>query len=158
MTLTRRFFLIRALAVLPIALAAGTWFDRPVQAFAGVITIPARTYQPLERFETPSFTIPATVNEASVALNLSAAQIHDPATDVMGIIEWAPAGTPDNSPLWSHLASVRVVGNPLSRVGTPFIAITPDTMALLHDNLVRGVVVNSSETTPITFPATVTFS
>lgn len=121
------------------------------------IPVPSRVYAAGERFTSSSVTVPQTVIEASVALNITDAQLKDSATDIEAIIEWAPAGTADDSPDWSQLASGRVIGNPSNRSGTPYVAITPDAMENLHGNLVRGAIVNRSATA-ITFPATVTFS
>jgi hypothetical protein len=119
------------------------------------IQIPSRTYAAGERFVSQAVTIPTTVVEASVTLNLSTAQLQSPATNVQGIIEWAPAGTPDSSSVWRELASTALVGNPANRAGLlPKIAITPEAMSQLRGNLTRGVVVNRAAT-PITFAATV---
>jgi hypothetical protein len=122
------------------------------------IPIPSRTYAAAERFQTIAVTVPTTVVEASVTLNLSTAQLQSPVTDVEGIIEWAPAGTSDGSPLWSVLASTRLIGHALNRAGlVPRIAITPAAMSQLQGQLVRAAIVNRAASS-ITFAATGVFS
>lgn len=118
-------------------------------------TLASHTYAPGERATTASVTIPVTLTQARVTLNLTTAQLQDPATDVMGQLEWAPAGTPDVSPLWSLLGSTRLQGNPLNRAGLlPYIDVSATTIRQQQGHLVRGWVQNNGAA-PITFDATV---
>lgn len=118
------------------------------------IPVPSRTYAAGERFVTQSVTVPPIVTEARVTLNLTTAQLQNPATNVQGIIEWAPAG----STAWRELASTTLVGKPANRAGLlPTIQITPAAMQQLQGHLVRGVVWNKAATT-ITFDGTVVFT
>lgn len=115
----------------------------------------ARTYAPGETFTSSAVTIPDSVVEARITLNISVAQALDPTTDVEGRIEWAPQGTPSDSPDWKLVGATRMIGNPANNTSkSPFISVSPQTMSFLHGNLTRGLVLNRGAV-DINFSATV---
>ena len=119
----------------------------------------SHTYAAGEVVTTPSFTVHVAFVEASLTLDLTDVQLRDPTTNVKAAVEWAPAGTPDVSSLWSELGSCGLVGKPTNRLGLkPSIFLNPAQSVTVLNNLVRGRIENKSATTPITFSGTATFT
>jgi hypothetical protein len=113
--------------------------------------IAPQTVAPGESVTTAAVTILPGLTSAIVTLDLTDAQKQDPATNVTGTVEWAPAGTED----WSLLAQARLEGHvendPTRAV---FIAIPGVVLDQLVDQLVRGRITNDG-TDPITFGGSV---
>jgi hypothetical protein len=110
-----------------------------------------QSFAPGEQVVTTAVTIPEGLIRVKVSMDLSAAQLQDPATNVTGTVEHAPDGTEE----WTLLAQTRLVGNPDNDPTlTPWIAVSGRTLDQIAGQLVRGRIQNDG-VDPITFGGTV---
>ena len=80
-------------------------------------------------------TVPAGLVEATMELDMNAAEMKDPSTDALGILEFFDEAEQN----WRLIASTRLIGNPAnSGANVPFVTVNQSTLNQLIGKLIRG--------------------